>query len=331
MTIAPRPDVHAAPRAVRPPRLVPSWYLIGPSGKVRRGAVHRFELDGQPIVLFRGSDTGVLHALPAHCQHQGVDLAHGTVVGDRIRCPLHHWEYSNRCEKIPGAVSQPRPADYPFYLTAERYGMIFVHAGPHVTHDIPSFSVPDETLYFRAGRAVTIDCPWYVPVANAFDISHLETVHRRRLIREPVVSHPTPYTFRVDYSTAVTGYGWSDRAMRYLSGNDIRVEVTSTAGTLLQVESQIRHRRSYLLVCLRPTRTGVSILPMFGVPRRATRSHLLHAPIAAALFTAFLTRDVSTLSGIRFPEPFTDGRDTTIDACYRFLCQLPGSRREEMS
>ena len=282
------------------------------------------------MVLFRGRETGVVHALPAYCQHQGVDLAHGSVVGDRLRCPLHHWEYSDRCERIPGLSVAPRPGAQPHYRAHERYGMIFVYTGPEPAHAIPSFSVPDETLYFRAGRPVAIDCPWYVPVANAFDMTHLETVHRRRLVQTPVVSTPDPFTFRVDYATAVIGHGWSDRAMRLLSANDIRVNVTCTAGTLIQVESQIRRWRSFLMVCLRPTPRGVSILPIFGVPRRATGAHHLHARGAAALFTAFLTRDVKALSGIRFPDAFSDGRDPTINACYRFLCELPELPNEEM-
>jgi phenylpropionate dioxygenase-like ring-hydroxylating dioxygenase large terminal subunit len=309
-------------RRTRPPRAVPCWYLLCSSDEIRRGAIRRFELGGQPIVLFRGRESGVVHALPAHCQHQGVDLGHGCVVGDRLRCPLHHWEYTDRCLHIADAR--------PHFRVAERYGMIFVYTGEAPLHGVPGFSVPDEELYFRAGKAVTIDCPWYVPVANAFDMTHLETVHRRRLVRAPVVSHPHPFTFRVDYTTAVTGRGWSDRAMKMLSGNDIRVEVTSTAGVLLQVESQIRRWRSFLLVCLRPTPGGVSILPIFGVPRRAGGAHQLHARAAAALFTAFLARDVKALGGIRFPEAFVDGRDPTINACYRFLCELPELQNEEM-
>lgn len=319
-----------SPRAVRPPRVVPCWYLICPASDLRRGAIRRFDLGGQPFVLFRGRDTGVVHALPAHCQHQGVDLAHASVVGDRIRCPLHHWEYSDRCERIPGVHGTPRPNARPHYRTAERFGMIFVHPGAEPAHEIPGFSAADDALWFRAGTPVNIDCPWYVPVANAFDMTHLETVHHRRLVREPRVTYPDALTFRVDYATSVTGRGWSDRAMRLLSGNDIRVDVTCTAGTLIQVESSIRHWRSYLMVSLRPTREGVSIIPIFGVPRRRGGVHRLHARIAATLFTAFLARDVRALSGIHFPDGFLDSRDETINACYRFLCQLPEIPSEEM-
>lgn len=119
--------------------------------------------------------------------------------------------------------------------------------------------------------------------------------------------------------------------MRALSGNDIRVMVTCSGGALLIVESAIRRWRGYLMVCLRPMAGGVSILPLFGVPRRKTGLHALHVRLSAALFTAFLTRDVEALSGIRFPAGFVDENDRTINACYRYLCGLPEYESEECS
>ncbi len=313
---------------LEPPRLVRGWYMVCASGELRRGSVRRIELGGERLVLFRGRDTGVVHALPAYCEHQGVDLAHGAVVGDRLRCPLHHWEYTNRCERIPGRSEAPRSLAR--YATAERFGMIFVHLGPKPAAPIAGFSVDDRELSFRAGKPVDIECPWYVPVANAFDMTHLRTVHRRELTSDVDFSCPDPMTFLVRYTTSVLGNGWSDRTMRALSGNDIHVKVTCS-GALLMVESAIRRWRGYLMVCLRPTADGVSILPLFGVPRTKTGLHALHVRLSAALFRAFLLRDVKALSGIRFPAGFVDGDDPTINACYRYLCGLPEYKSEESS
>ncbi|HEV7767866.1 MAG TPA: Rieske 2Fe-2S domain-containing protein [Thermoanaerobaculia bacterium] len=295
--------------------------MVCRSSALRRGAIRRFELGGERVVLFRGSDNGVVRALPAHCEHQGVDLAHGTVVGDRLRCPLHHWEYSDRCERIPGLAAAPR--SFARYAATERFGMIFLHLGAEPASDIPGFSVDDRQLSFHAGKPVQIECPWYAPVANAFDMIHLRTVHQRELTSDVECSRPDPMTFLVRYTTAVIGNGWSDHAMRALSGNDIRVRITCTGGALLMVESQIRRWRSYLLVCLRPTAAGVSILPLFGVPRTKTGLHALHVRVSAALFTAFLSRDLQALDGIRFPERFGHGPDAVLNTCYDYLCGLP--------
>lgn len=325
------PVYPARARDTGPPRLVPSWYIVCASRDLRPGAVIRFELDGQPIAIFRGRDTGVIHALPAHCQHQGVDLTRGDVVGDRLRCPLHHWEYSDRCEKIPGQAPIPRLLGQNHYRIAERFGMIFLYLGSDPAWPIPGFSVDDGTLSFRSGAAITVDCPWYVPVTNAFDMAHLQTVHRRVLTSVPEISFPDATTFRVDYSTAVTGDGWSDRTMRLLSGNNIRVKVTVAGGTVVLVESSIRNWRGYLMASFRPIRNGVSILPIFGVPRRSLGLHRLYARLSAALFSAFLSRDVHVLGGIRFPSGFADTNDAVITACYRYLCQLPEYGIEESS
>ena len=268
------------------------------------------------MVLFRGRDTGVVHAAPRHCEHQGVDLVHGDVVGDCLRCPLHHWEYGDR--------SAP-------FRAAERFGMLFVHVGGEPQNPVPGFSLDDDQLHVRSGRPVDVDCPWYAAIANAFDMTHLETVHRRKLTSDVVVTYPDPMTFAVEYATSVTGGGWSDRMMRALSGDDIRVRIRVTGGTMLLVESAIGRFRSFLLTSLRPTANGVSILPIFGVPRSRTGMHRVAARIAAALFTAFLLRDVRPLSGIRLPHPLLDPHDPTITACYRYLCGLPEFIDEERS
>jgi hypothetical protein len=85
------------------------------------------------------------------------------------------------------------------------------------------------------------------------------------------------------------------------------------------------------MVSLRPTATGVSLLPIFGVPRRRNGLHVLHARLSAALFTAFLIRDAEPLSGIRFPPGFHDDGDPSVNACYQYLCRLPEYELEEMS
>lgn len=316
-------------RPLRPPSLVRGWYMVCASAAVRRGAIARFDLGGERLVLFRGRENGRVHALPGFCEHQGVDLTGGSVVGDRLRCPLHHWEYTDRCAKIPGRATPL--SSKPRYAIAERFGMIFVHLGAEPSYELPGFSVNDDALAFRAGKPVTIDCPWYVPVANAYDMTHLQTVHRRVLTSEVELSHPDPMTFVIRYTTGVTGNGWSDRIMRALSGNDIRVKVTCSGGSLLLVESSIRRWRGYLMVCLRPTATGVSILPLFGVPRSKTGLHVPAVRLSAALFTDFLMRDVRALSGIRFPAGFEDVNDPVINACYRHICGLPPYAGEECS
>ena len=317
--------VEVPRRADRPPQLVPWWTIVAPSHALRAGRILRFDFGERPVVLFRGRDDRVVRAIPAHCQHQGVDLARGSVVGDCLRCPLHHWEYSDRCVRIPGLDDVPARERVVSYVAAEHRGMIFIHPGDAASMPIPDFvSIDNDSLHFRAGRELALDCPWYVPVANAFDMTHLRTVHRRELLGAPEISQPNRMLFVVRYSTTVTGASWSDRAMRALSGNRIDVIVTCAGGTMVIVEATAGSIRSFMMISLRPTASGgVSILPLYAVPRKRWGLHRLHALLARTLFTAFLQRDFSALSGIRFPENYIDQQDPTINACYRYLCQLP--------
>jgi hypothetical protein len=210
--------------------------------------------------------------------------------------------------------------------------MIFVYPAEEPRSPLPEFeSVDASTLHFVSGKPAVIDCPWYVPVANAFDMSHLGTVHRRRLRTAPEVERPDPMTFVIRYSTAVIGSGWSDRAMRTLSGNDIRVVVTCAGGTMVIVEATVGRRRSFLMVSLRPVPGGVSLLPLVGVPRRAAGLHVPHALLARTLFVAFLRRDVRALEGIRFTPRFDEDRDAMLEEFYAYLCTLPELSRKETS
>lgn len=313
--------------AERPPALVPWWTMVAPSRALQPGRKLRFDFGAHPVVLFRGRDDRVVHAIPAHCRHQGVDLMRGDVHGDCLRCPLHHWEYTDRCVRIPGRDEVPERERVVSYVAAEHRGMIFIHPGDGASMPIPDFvSIDNDALHFTAGVPLELDCPWYVPVANAFDMTHLRTVHRRELIGEPEVSQPNRMLFRVRYSTSVIGTSWSDRTMRALSGNRIDVSVTCAGGTMVIVDASVGSIRSFMTISLRPNANGgVSILPLYAVPRRRAALHVAHAWLARALFTAFLRRDFGALNGIRFPDGYTDQQDPTINACYRYLCALPRS------
>ena len=312
----------------RPPALVPWWTMVAPSRALRRGGIRRFDFGDIPLVLFRGRSDGVVRAITAHCLHQGVDLSRGSVVGDALRCPLHYWEYTGCSVKIPGSARVPPPLPA-MWTAVERDGMIFLCPGT-APPDPPSFrTMAHEDLYFLEGPPVELDCPWFVPVANAFDMTHLNTVHHRQLTREPVVSSPDRMTFVLEYSTEVTGDSVSDRIMRALSNNHIDATVTCS-GTMVIIEARAGRHRSYMMVSLRPTAAGgVSFLPLYAVPRDRAGLHVVRARAARTLFNAFLMRDVDALRGIRFPEQYVDARDETINSCYRHLCQLPEYRNGE--
>ena len=81
-----------------------TWHPILPAHAVRAGAPPlAARLLGEDLVVWRSS-TGVLQVWLARCPHRGVHLALGRVLGERLACAYHGWEFeavSGRCVAIP--------------------------------------------------------------------------------------------------------------------------------------------------------------------------------------------------------------------------------------
>jgi 3-ketosteroid 9alpha-monooxygenase subunit A len=110
-----------------------SWYAVAYSDELTHGQVLPLDMLGRKLVAFR-SEGGVACVLDAYCPHLGAHLGHGgVVVGSRIRCPFHHWEFdgaSGNCEAVPYATRIPTGAKADAYPCIERNGAIFVWYHP---------------------------------------------------------------------------------------------------------------------------------------------------------------------------------------------------------
>lgn len=85
---------------------------------VPEGTGRAIALGETEIALFRLDDE--FFAIENTCPHRGASLGDGEVQGDRVICPLHHWQFNIRTGALPmgGGV-----ATYP---TEVRNGEVFV-------------------------------------------------------------------------------------------------------------------------------------------------------------------------------------------------------------
>jgi phenylpropionate dioxygenase-like ring-hydroxylating dioxygenase large terminal subunit len=255
----------------------------------------------------------------------GVHLGHGAVVGDRLQCPLHRWEWGDggrgRLPDTERPLDDIRHACYP---VEERFGQVFLFNGDDVSHPLPRFEAdPWVALAFHCGRPVTLRCPWLAVAANGFDMHHLRNVHGRALRREPVVERPDRHRVRLRYVSRVTGRTAADRAIKWLSGDSISVTVTCHGGTIISVESDLGSVRSVLLLCLRDLGPSVEVVPIFGGRGRGRWSSSLKALLARWLYGSFIRKDVAFMDDMRFRYPAGGPEDPVLHRFLEYAAELP--------
>jgi hypothetical protein len=136
------------------------------------------------LVIFR-TQTGKLSALDASCSHLGGDLSEGCVVGERLRCPLHNWEFDVEgiCRYIPYGISIPDGARQLSLHCQERYGLVFAFWGSDPSFTLPSFEYGDSALWSRAFTR-SLNLPYEVFAAHTFDKQNFGPV------QNPELTHP---------------------------------------------------------------------------------------------------------------------------------------------
>lgn len=310
LKLAPLPEARPTPLPLWPQ----AWYIVGRSTDLRRGSISSGRLAGRPYVLFR-RHSGELAALDAHCPHMGAHLQHGRVVGERLRCPLHHWQIDGegRCWGTgAGADSRTRA-----WQVRERFGLIFLYLGAGPPPALPA-PARGEDYSWGSAPPIALETGWHAMMVNGFDLFHLGAVHGREVLGTPELT-AMERTLTLRYVSRVTGRGLSDRVMKFLSRDRIRVEQVCH-GPTLAISTRLGNRRTSAVLGLRPTDTGVLAYGAFGVAEGAPLLPLQRL-VARWLFTAFLRRDFQVVEKMRLK---LDGvGDPGVRAIAGFLSSLP--------
>ena len=117
-----------------------SWFPLCRSDQLAAGQVRGENfLDGK-VVVYREQD-GIARVVSAYCPHVGADLSLGCVVGNRLRCAFHHWEYDARGVCVRTAIGDPAPASARLFSfpTREHYGVVWAFNGVRPLWDLPAF------------------------------------------------------------------------------------------------------------------------------------------------------------------------------------------------
>ena len=160
------------------------WFQVAYGDELAAGEVKALHYFDRELVLFRTED-GAAHVFDAYCPHLGAHLGKGgTVDGNRLRCPFHHWAFDGdgRCADVPYAKRIPPKASVHSWPLQERDGLIMVWM--HKDGEPPSFQLPEIPEYASDEWTDYIRRDWVVKnhaqelAENTVDPAHFKYVHK---------------------------------------------------------------------------------------------------------------------------------------------------------
>ncbi len=237
------------------------------------------------------------------------DLSKGCVIGDKISCPLHGWEYGpdGACEHIPASAEIPNFARQRSFPVEERGEHVFFFNRPQARFALPFFEGVDASQLLAARCfEFVVEAPWYLVSANGFDAQHYRCAHDRTLEGDLIVDSPDPFARRLRADFTVSGTSIQDRLIRKFSGSRVNMTVTNWGGNLVLVTAKFRDTTSYGIVSFVPLEDGRTRLrDIVWVKRRKgfigrTFMDPVDAEIRRYFIREFVRSDVDRSHGIRF-------------------------------
>ena len=281
-----------------------SWYPLCRSSELKPRQVLKREAFGVALAVFR-TQSGRVAAIHAQCIHMGADLSYGRVFGERLQCPLHHWEYGSegRCEHIPEIINIPARARQAALVCKEQYGMVFAFLGGTPTFDFPLFEESDQTLYSRA-FSMEFETPYQVLAANSFDSQHFSTVHHRALLEAPALESVTPNHFSVHFRARVEGKHYNDRLLRLVGVDFVDLSAHCWGGNnILAYNARTNARILFTILPITAEKSRVYILNVIAkktLPNTPRPIRRLALTIMHHLTIAFLKADIAVMRDLKF-------------------------------
>ncbi len=176
----PAPTPQASMAALREAPIDPNcWYVVARSTELGRDRPLGVTLWHQDIVLYRDR-YGIPHALEDRCPHRFVKLSEGEVLGDRLECVYHGWQFApdGTCAEIPYlAANQKLPTcQIRTYPVRELDGFLWLYPGIIPANgQLPEpMGLPEWEHLNYIGSVATIDCQGHFSflIENLMDMYH---------------------------------------------------------------------------------------------------------------------------------------------------------------
>jgi aminopyrrolnitrin oxygenase len=305
-----------------------SWYLFCDSSQLKDKPFSQRIL-GRQLVGYRKA-SGQVAVMDANCAHLGADLGCGSVVGDTLQCPFHHWRYGadGVCTSIPRAAQIPAFARLRTYPVAERHGSVFFFNGREPLFPLP-FILGADPADFVAGKTFryVADCNWYMNSAHAFDTQHFAAVHDRRLLAPPSIDCPAPFARRNTYHAEVIGQTIFDRILRVIAGRTVNITLTIWGGNMAVITAAFDRVRSGFFMDMRPLENGQTLCQGIIYAHRARNLLSALTPLNLSLrrlFTfGYLADEARRLRGTRYNPASLGLNDQDMIEYFRWAASLP--------
>lgn len=245
------------------------WYFAATSRELKRGAMFRREILGEPVLLGRDAE-GKAFALRDICPHRAVPLSAGRVVETNgvqtVECPYHGWRFGagdGVCRLIPSLVEgQPYEAGrirVRHFPTHEANGIVLVFMSADARADgappAPDFGLGDLTepkFVIERTFAAHMDNA----VVGLMDPAHVPFVHNQWWWRPPSAGRKLKEKRFVprERGWAIERHAPSGNSLAYrmLFGGDVTTEISfMLPGFRWEVVDNPKSRL-FTLTCLTP-------------------------------------------------------------------------------
>jgi phenylpropionate dioxygenase-like ring-hydroxylating dioxygenase large terminal subunit len=279
-----------------------SWYPLCRSSEVKRGKVIRQIAFGVPLAIYR-TGQGRVTALNATCTHMGADLARGRVVGERLQCPLHEWEFGadGKCEHIPPL--RKSLSAWQTSLHTGALGLVFAFLGGEPEFPLPGFPANAAPQTSRV-HMMEFNTPYQVLASNSYDAQHFSSVHHRTLLGTPRLFRDAPHHYGVSFRARVDGRNYNDRILRLVGVKEVELTANCYGGnTVIAYSGRTANYIMFTTLPITATRSRIFVLnAMSEQSSRKLPAFIrpLMLEITHQLTLAFLHADVAVVNELQF-------------------------------